>query len=96
MRWLGPTGHTWLQSSIPRSQMSIKDSSHLQKPYSNKQDLSKPFFSSTFFGALSSFAVWMCPTGIQWKSNVTKKKVFQCLNKQKLSKVLRDAQIKLL
>lgn len=62
MRCLGPTGHTWLQSSVPRSQIPIKDSFHLQKPYPNKQDLSKPFFFCFLRGTLL------------WKSNVAKKK----------------------
>lgn len=77
MRCLGPTGHTWLQSSVPRSQIPIKDSFHLQKPYPNKQDLSKPFFFCFLRGTLL------------WKSNVAKKKIFQHTNKQELSKVLK-------
>lgn len=55
MRCLGPTGHTWLQSSVPRSQIPIKDSFHLQKPYPNKQDLSKPFFFCFLRGTLLLF-----------------------------------------
>lgn len=86
MRCLGPTGHTWLQSTVPRSQIPIKDSFHLQKPYPNKQDLSKPFFFCFLWGTLLLFC---CLDASHRNAMKSQKKLFQHMNKQELSKVLK-------
>lgn len=86
MRCLGPTGHTWLQSTVPRSQIPIKDSFHLWKPYPNKQDLSKPFFFCFLWGTLLLFC---CLDAYHRNAMKSQKKLFQHMNKQELSKVLK-------